>query len=114
MELNWLLPLKFVKSIYSREKKTASLEAYSTGPSLYLHLSPLLSKRNVFAHWEGLVFFLRPPDGDYSGTRAIPAWAVMDGPVLEAEDRKSPAVSFCRDTQRQACGNTARRRAQAR
>lgn len=54
----------------------------------------------MFAHWDDLVFFLRLPAEAYSGNHTIPAWDKMDTPVLEAEDRRSPAVRFCRDSGR--------------
>ncbi|XP_006767101.1 PREDICTED: protein FAM71C-like [Myotis davidii] len=103
LELTRLLPLKFVKlSVYSHEKKQLHLKL-ATGCSFYLQLcSPSDAKEDVFAHWENLVLFLRPPEDAYSGTRVVSAWDSMDIPVLEAEDRKSPGVSFCRESQRGA------------
>ncbi|KAK1334540.1 hypothetical protein QTO34_005546 [Cnephaeus nilssonii] len=51
-----------------------------------------MQRKNQFAHWEDLVFFLRPPVEAYSGTHALPACDMMHIPVLEAEDRKSPVT----------------------
>ncbi|XP_014396392.1 PREDICTED: rab GTPase-activating protein 1-like isoform X4 [Myotis brandtii] len=98
LELTRLLPLKFVKlSVYSHEKKQLHLKL-ATGRSFYLQLcSPSDAKEDVFAYWENLVLFLRPPEDAYSGTRVVPAWDSMDIPVLEAEDRKSPGVDVGRD-----------------
>ncbi|XP_016076818.1 PREDICTED: protein FAM71C [Miniopterus natalensis] len=98
LELTRLLPLKFVKlSVYSHEKKQLHLKL-ATGRSFYLQLcSPSDAKEDVFAHWEDLVFFLRPLGEAYSGTCSIPAWDMVDNPMLEAEDRKNPRVSFCSD-----------------
>ncbi|XP_036107443.1 protein FAM71C-like [Molossus molossus] len=93
LELTRLLPLKFVRlSIYSHEKKQLQLKLAS-GHSFYLQLCPPPNaKEDVFAHWEDLVLFLRPPVEAYSGTQAVPACDMMDIPVLEAEDRNSPAA----------------------
>ena len=98
LELTRLLPLKFVKlSVYSHENKQLHLKL-ATGLSFYLQLCPPSdAKGDLFAHWEDLVFSLRPPVEAYSSTHAVPACGMMDLPGLEAEDRKSPAVSFCRD-----------------
>ncbi|XP_036910974.1 protein FAM71C-like [Sturnira hondurensis] len=98
LELTRLLPLKFVKlSVYSHENKQLHLKL-ATGISFYLQLCPPSdAKGDLFAHWEDLVSSLRPPVEAYSSTHAVPACGMMDLPGLEAEDRRSPAVSFCRD-----------------
>lgn len=76
-------------------KKTAPLEARHWPLFLATIMPSSDAVEDVFSHWEDLVFFLRLPVEAYSGTLAIPAWDMMDIPVLEAEDRKSPAVRFC-------------------
>ncbi|XP_036154859.1 protein FAM71C-like [Myotis myotis] len=93
LELTRLLPLRLVKlSIHSHENKQLHLKLAS-GSSFYLQLySPSNAKEDLFAHWEDLVFFLRPPVEAYSGTQAVPACDMMDILMLEAEDRKSPAA----------------------
>lgn len=95
---NRLLPLKFVKlSIYNHEKKQLHLKL-TTGRSFYLQLCTLSdSKEDLFSYWEDLVYLLRPPVEAYSGTQAEPVGDMMDIPVLEAEDKKSPAVRLCRN-----------------
>ncbi|XP_077713548.1 Golgi-associated RAB2 interactor protein 6-like isoform X3 [Canis aureus] len=92
LELTRLLPLKFVKlSIYNHEKKQFHLKL-ATGRSFYLQLClPSDAKEDLFACWEDLVYLLRPPLEAYSGTQAQPAGDMISLPVLEAEDRKSPA-----------------------
>ncbi|KAM5217690.1 Golgi-associated RAB2 interactor protein 6-like [Hipposideros larvatus] len=91
LELTRLLPLKFVKlSIFSHEKKQLRLKL-ATGRSFYLQLCPPAdAKEDVFAQWEDLVFLLRPPVEAYSGMQAERAYDMMDLPVLEAEDKRSP------------------------
>ncbi|XP_054420314.1 Golgi-associated RAB2 interactor protein 6-like [Pteronotus mesoamericanus] len=99
LELTRLLPLKFVMlSIHNHEKQQLHLKL-ATGRSFYLQLCPP-SNINVdlFAHWEDLVFFLRPPMEAYSSTHAIPAYEMSDIPVLEVEDMMNPEVSFCRNS----------------
>ncbi|XP_035554161.1 Golgi-associated RAB2 interactor protein 6-like isoform X2 [Canis lupus baileyi] len=93
LELTRLLPLKFVKlSIYNHEKKQFHLKL-ATGRSFYLQLYlPSDAKEDLFACWEDLVYLLRPPLEAYSGTQAQPAGDMISLPVLEAEDRKSPAA----------------------
>ncbi|KAM8936536.1 Golgi-associated RAB2 interactor protein 6-like [Lycaon pictus] len=93
LELTRLLPLKFVKlSIYNHEKKQFHLKL-ATGRSFYLQLClPSDAKEDLFACWEDLVYLLRPPLEAYSGTQAQPAGDMISLPVLEAEDRKSPAA----------------------
>ncbi|XP_028382220.1 protein FAM71A-like [Phyllostomus discolor] len=93
LELTRLLPLKFVKlSVYSHENKQLHLKL-ATGLSFYLQLCPASdAKGDLFAHWEDLVFSLRPPVEAYSSTHAVPACGMMDLPGLEAEDRKSPVA----------------------
>ncbi|XP_004423090.1 PREDICTED: protein FAM71C-like [Ceratotherium simum simum] len=93
LELTRLIPLKFVKlSIYNQEKKQLHLKL-ATGRSFYLQLCPSSdAKEDLFAHWEDLMYLLRPPVEAYSGTQAEPAGDMMDVPVLEAEDKKSPAA----------------------
>uniref|UniRef100_A0A8C3YJ62 Golgi associated RAB2 interactor protein-like Rab2B-binding domain-containing protein n=1 Tax=Catagonus wagneri TaxID=51154 RepID=A0A8C3YJ62_9CETA len=98
LELTRLLPLKFVKlSIYNHEKKQLHLKL-TTGRSFYLQLCTLSdSKEDLFAYWEDLVYLLRPPVEAYSGTQAEPVGDTMDIPVLEADDKKSPAVRLGRN-----------------
>ena len=101
LELTRLLPLKFVMlSIHSHEKQQLCLKL-ATGRSFYLQLCPPSNARvDLFAHWEDLVFFLRPPVEAYSSTHAVPACEMVDVPESETEDKQSPAVSFCRNSQR--------------
>ncbi|XP_019517122.1 PREDICTED: protein FAM71A-like [Hipposideros armiger] len=91
LELTRLLPLKFVKlSIFHHEKKQLRLKL-ATGRSFYLQLCPSEDgKEDVFAQWEDLVFLLRPPVEAYSGMQAELASDMLDLPVLENEDKKSP------------------------
>ncbi|CAK6443139.1 unnamed protein product [Pipistrellus nathusii] len=93
LELTRLLPLRLVKlSIHSHENKQLHLKLAS-GSSFYLQLnSSSKAKEDLFAHWEDLVFFLRPPVEAYSGTQAVPACDMMDILMFHAEDRKSPAA----------------------
>nr|XP_010952274.1 PREDICTED: protein FAM71C [Camelus bactrianus] len=93
LELTRLLPLRFVKlSIYNYEKKQIHLKI-ATGRSFYLQLcTPSDTKEDLFAHWEDLVYVLRPPVEAYSGTQAEPVGDMMDIPVLDAEDKRSPAA----------------------
>uniref|UniRef100_G1LQV8 Protein FAM71C-like n=1 Tax=Ailuropoda melanoleuca TaxID=9646 RepID=G1LQV8_AILME len=87
LELTRLLPLKFVKlSIYNHEKKQFHLKLATD------------AKEDLFACWEDLVYLLRCPVEAYSGTQAQPAGDMISIPGLEAEDRKSPAVSLCIDS----------------
>ncbi|XP_072809135.1 Golgi-associated RAB2 interactor protein 6-like [Vicugna pacos] len=99
LELTRLLPLSFVKlSIYNYEKQQICLKIV-TGRSFYLQLcTPSDTKEDLFAHWEDLVHILRPPVEAYSGTQAEPVGDMMGIPVLDAEDKRSPAaVEFCGD-----------------
>lgn len=99
LELTRLLPLKCVKlSVYRHEKKQLHLKL-ATGHSFYLQLCPPSDAKDVCTLGRPSVLPGIPKEA-YSGTRAVPAYDMMDIPVLEAEDRKSPAVvRFCRDSQ---------------
>nr|XP_025856830.1 protein FAM71A [Vulpes vulpes] len=92
LELTRLLPLKFVRiSIHDREKQQLRLK-FATGRSCYLQLSPPLDGReDLFAHWEKLIYLLRPPVDSNSSTYAIPAGDMLCMPVFEEEDGRGPA-----------------------
>ncbi|XP_006193343.1 protein FAM71A [Camelus ferus] len=94
LELTRLLPLKFMRiSIHNREKQQLRLK-FATGRSCYLQLCPPLDGReDLFAHWEKLIYLLRPPVDSNSSTCAIPAGDMICMPVFEEEDRRSPAAS---------------------
>ncbi|KAM8949490.1 Golgi-associated RAB2 interactor protein 4 [Lycaon pictus] len=92
LELTRLLPLKFVRiSIHDREKQQLRLK-FATGRSCYLQLSPPLDGReDLFAHWEKLIYLLRPPVDSNSSTYAIPAGDMLCMPEFEEEDGRSAA-----------------------
>ncbi|XP_072687229.1 Golgi-associated RAB2 interactor protein 4 [Canis lupus baileyi] len=92
LELTRLLPLKFVRiSIHDREKQQLRLK-FATGRSCYLQLSPPLHGReDLFAHWEKLIYLLRPPVDSNSSTYAIPAGDMLCMPEFEEEDGRSAA-----------------------
>ncbi|KAF3815898.1 hypothetical protein GH733_016018 [Mirounga leonina] len=93
------LTRRFVKlSIYNHEKKQFHLKL-ATGRSFNY------ARQDLFACWEDLVYLLRPPVEAYSGTQAQPAGDMVSIPGLEAEHRKSPAVSLCIDSWRWGQGD---------
>ncbi|KAK2503060.1 hypothetical protein MC885_011591 [Smutsia gigantea] len=89
-----LLPLQLVKlSIYSHEKKQLRLKLAS-GCSFYLQLCPTSQAERLFRYWEDLVCLLQLPAEAFSDAPVDPA-GTMDVPVLQAEDKKSPAGCLC-------------------
>uniref|UniRef100_A0A8C9Q8L7 Family with sequence similarity 71 member C n=1 Tax=Spermophilus dauricus TaxID=99837 RepID=A0A8C9Q8L7_SPEDA len=91
LELTRLLPLKFVKiTIHNSHKQQLHLRL-ATGRAFYLQLCPPSDTRDLFAHWEYLVYILRPPVEAYSRTQVIPTGDKSDIPVFEEED-KSPEI----------------------
>lgn len=99
LQLTRLLPLKCVKlSIYCHEKKQLHLKL-ATGHPFYLQLCPPSDAKDVCTLGRPGVLPGIPREA-YSGTHAVPAYDRTHIPVLEAENRKSPAVvRFCRDFQ---------------
>ncbi|XP_006888621.1 PREDICTED: protein FAM71C [Elephantulus edwardii] len=95
LELTRLLPLKFVQlSVHNSARQQLCLKL-ATGRSFYLQLCPSSDVReDLFAHWEDLVYLLRPPVEAYSGTLAVPAGDVMSIPVFEEEKDSRLAVSL--------------------
>lgn len=91
LELTRLVPLCFVRiSVHSAEKQQLRLK-FATGRSCYLQLSPALGSQNgQFAHWEKLVYLLRPPVDYGSSTYAIPATDLEGKPLLEGKEHQSP------------------------
>lgn len=69
--------------------KTAPLETCHRPLFLSTIAPPSDAREDLLAHWEDLVFALRPPRG---GLQLYPACEVIGVPVSEAEDRKSPAA----------------------
>ncbi|KAG3291201.1 family with sequence similarity 71 member C [Ictidomys tridecemlineatus] len=93
LELTRLLPLKFVKiTIHNSHKQQLHLRL-ATGRAFYLQLCPPSDTRDLFAHWEYLVYILRPPVEAYSRTQVIPTGDKSDIPMFEEED-KSPELSL--------------------
>lgn len=62
-------------------------------------LCPPSDTKDLFVHWENLVYILRPPVEAYSGSHAIPVGDSLDITGFEEED-KSPSVSLHRDSKR--------------
>ncbi|XP_008589146.1 PREDICTED: protein FAM71C [Galeopterus variegatus] len=97
LELTRLLPLKFVKiTIHNSIKQQLRLKL-ATGCSFYLQLCASSDTRDLFVHWENLIYILRPPVA-YSGTQATLAGNTLGTSVFDSEDR-SPvayAMKFCR------------------
>ncbi|XP_055465166.1 Golgi-associated RAB2 interactor protein 4 [Psammomys obesus] len=96
LELTRLLPLKFVRiSVHSREKQQLRLK-FATGRSCYLQLCPPNEGRDdLFTYWEKLIYLLRPPVDCNSSTYAIPAKDMVCMPLLDEEDKSSPAGTDC-------------------
>lgn len=96
LELTRLLPLKFVRiSVHSREKQQLRLK-FATGRSCYLQLCPPNEGRDdLFTYWEKLIYLLRPPVDSNSSTYAIPAEDMVCMPLLDEEDKSSPAGADC-------------------
>nr|XP_060512673.1 Golgi-associated RAB2 interactor protein 6 [Panthera onca] len=92
LELTRLLPLKFVTiSIHNGKKQQLHLKL-ATGRSFYLQLCPPSNTRDLFVHWENLVYILRPPVEAYSGSQAIPVGNTLDITGFE-EKNKSPGAN---------------------
>lgn len=93
LELTRLFPLKLVKiTIHNGLKQQLRLKL-ATGRSFYLQLCPSSETKDLFIHWENLVYILKPPVEAYSGTEALPAGNRFWIPGLE-EDNNSPGVSM--------------------
>ncbi|KAG8513948.1 Protein FAM71C [Galemys pyrenaicus] len=89
LELTRLFPLKLIKiSIHNSTKQQLRLKLV-TGRSFYLQLCPPADTRDLFVHWENLIYLLKPPVEAYSCTQAIPAGNKLNIPGFE-EDNKSP------------------------
>ncbi|XP_012643072.2 Golgi-associated RAB2 interactor protein 6 [Microcebus murinus] len=96
LELTRLFPLKFVKiTIHNSIKQQLRLKLI-TGRSFYLQLCSPSDTRDLFVHWENLIYILRPPMEAYSGPQAM-----LDGNTLSyvfEEEHPSPvayAMKFC-------------------
>ncbi|KAL2775865.1 protein FAM71C [Daubentonia madagascariensis] len=97
LELTRLFPLKFVKiTIHNSIKQQLHLKLI-TGRSFYLQLCRPSDTRDLFVHWENLVYILRPPVEAYSGMEAILAGNTLGSHAFE-EEHRSPvayAMKFC-------------------
>ncbi|CAD7681290.1 unnamed protein product [Nyctereutes procyonoides] len=92
LELTRLCPSKFVTiSIHNGTKQKLHLKL-ATGRSFYLQLCPPSDTKDLFVHWENLVYILRPPVEAYSGSHAIPVGDSLDITGFEEED-KSPSAN---------------------
>ncbi|XP_077702136.1 Golgi-associated RAB2 interactor protein 6 [Canis aureus] len=92
LELTRLCPSKFVTiSIHNGTKQQLHLKL-ATGRSFYLQLCPPSDTKDLFVHWENLVYILRPPVEAYSGSHAIPVGDSLDITGFEEED-KSPSAN---------------------
>ncbi|XP_003803847.1 protein FAM71C, partial [Otolemur garnettii] len=68
LELTRMFPLKLVKiSVHNTLKQQIHLKLV-TGRSFYLQLCSSSNNKDLFVHWENLVYLLRPPVESYSGT----------------------------------------------
>ncbi|XP_053442352.1 Golgi-associated RAB2 interactor protein 6 [Nycticebus coucang] len=97
LELTRMFPLKFVKiSIHNTIKQQIRLKLV-TGRSFYLQLCCSSDTRDLFVHWENLVYLLRPPVVAYSGTEAMLAGNTI-GSYVSLQEHRSPvayAMRFC-------------------
>ncbi|KAM5253891.1 LOW QUALITY PROTEIN: Golgi-associated RAB2 interactor protein 6 [Hipposideros larvatus] len=103
LELTRLLPLKFVKICIHNSMKQLLHLKLATGHSFYLQLCSRSDTRDLFFHWENLIYILRPPVDACSGAWAIPVGDTLDITGFGEED-KSPEVSLCRVSRRWSQG----------
>ncbi|XP_014926337.1 Golgi-associated RAB2 interactor protein 6 [Acinonyx jubatus] len=92
LELTRLLPLKFVTITIHNGKKQQLHLKLATGRSFYLQLCPPSNTRDLFVHWENLIYILRPPVEAYSGSQAIPVGNTLDITGFEQKN-KSPEAN---------------------
>ncbi|XP_055974785.1 Golgi-associated RAB2 interactor protein 6 [Sorex fumeus] len=94
LELTRLFPLKLVKiSIHNGLKQQLRLKL-ATGRSFYLQLCPSSDTKDLFIHWENLVYILKPPVEAYSGTQALLAADRLCIPGFEEESNSPPSRTF--------------------
>ncbi|XP_059948055.1 Golgi-associated RAB2 interactor protein 3-like, partial [Mesoplodon densirostris] len=100
LELTRLLPLKFVKiSIHNREKQQLCLNL-ATGRTFYLQLCPSSdAQKDLFSHWEKLVYILRPPVVSYSSTPML-----QTGDAATTEDAKILTTELHRERDQDEAG----------
>ncbi|XP_069346464.1 Golgi-associated RAB2 interactor protein 6 [Eulemur rufifrons] len=94
LELTRLFPLKCVKiTIHNSIKQQLRLKLI-TGRSFYLQLCCPSDTRDLFVHWENLIYILRPPMEAYSSTQAMLAGNMLGSPVFEEEHRSPVAYAM--------------------
>ncbi|XP_054974367.1 Golgi-associated RAB2 interactor protein 6 [Sorex araneus] len=94
LELTRLFPLKLVKiSIHNGLKQQLRLKL-ATGRSFYLQLCPSSDTKDLFIHWENLVYILKPPVEAYSGTQALLAGDRFCIPGFEEDSNNTPSRAF--------------------
>uniref|UniRef100_H0WU53 Golgi associated RAB2 interactor family member 6 n=1 Tax=Otolemur garnettii TaxID=30611 RepID=H0WU53_OTOGA len=96
-ELTRMFPFKFVKiSIHNAVKQQIRLKLV-TGRSFYLQLCSPSNTKDLFVHWENLVYLLKPPVESYSGTEARLAGKTIGSHVSFQEYRSvvAYAMKFC-------------------
>uniref|UniRef100_A0A8C8ZT42 Golgi associated RAB2 interactor family member 6 n=1 Tax=Prolemur simus TaxID=1328070 RepID=A0A8C8ZT42_PROSS len=94
LELTRLFPLKCVKiTIHNSIKQQLRLKLI-TGRSFYLQLCCPSDTRDLFVHWENLIYILRPPMEAYSSTQAMLAGNMLNSPVFEDEHRSPVAYAM--------------------
>ncbi|XP_059948054.1 Golgi-associated RAB2 interactor protein 3-like, partial [Mesoplodon densirostris] len=100
LELTRLLPLKSVKiSIHNREKQQLCLNL-ATGRTFYLQLCPSSdAQKDLFSHWEKLVYILRPPVVSYSSTPML-----QTGDAATTEDAKILTTELHRERDQDEAG----------